>query len=135
MCNLILKPDIDHSLEKYITPLQLCIYLPFYWTYMGQSIQEWTKWNLWKTAFKNFRLVPYKEKTQLIIMNQMNHLQKHKWSAKLDSYFPKKIVLCFNESPLEMMKNAFYFILKGLFFIKIFKCCLDFLAMYKKRLD
>ena len=21
---------------------------------MGQSIQEWTKWNLWKTAIKNF---------------------------------------------------------------------------------
>ena len=22
---------------------------------MGQSIQEWTKWNLWKTAFKNLK--------------------------------------------------------------------------------
>ena len=24
---------------------------------MGQSIQEWIKWNLWKTAFKKFHLV------------------------------------------------------------------------------
>ena len=25
--------------------------------YMGQSIQEWTKWNLWKTAFKKFEVI------------------------------------------------------------------------------
>ena len=25
--------------------------------YLGQSIQEWTKWNLWMTAFKNIPLV------------------------------------------------------------------------------
>ena len=24
---------------------------------MGQSIQEWTKWNLWKTAFKKFKVI------------------------------------------------------------------------------
>ena len=28
---------------------------------------------------------------------------------------------CFNESPLQMMKNAFYFILKALFVLNIFK--------------
>ena len=31
------------------------------------------------------------------------------------------IFIHFNESPLKMMKNAFYFILKALFVIKIFK--------------
>ena len=25
--------------------------------HLGQSIQEWNRWNLWKTAFKNFQLV------------------------------------------------------------------------------
>ena len=25
--------------------------------YLGQSIQEWAKWNLWKTAFKKFEMV------------------------------------------------------------------------------
>ena len=30
-------------------------------------------------------------------------------------------VICFIESPLKMMKNAFYFILKALFVFKIFK--------------
>ena len=33
----------------------------------------------------------------------------------------KFISVCFNESPLKMMKNAFYFILKALFVLKIFK--------------
>ena len=34
----------------------------------------------------------------------------------------KKIcVICFNESPLKVMKNAFYFILKALFILKIFR--------------
>ena len=30
-------------------------------------------------------------------------------------------VICFIESPLKIMKNVFYFILKTLFFLKIFK--------------
>ena len=33
------------------------------------------------------------------------------------------------------MKNAFYFILKALFVLKIFKFCLDVLGMYEKQLD
>ena len=33
----------------------------------------------------------------------------------------KNCFICFNESPLKMMKNAFYFILKALFILKIFK--------------
>ena len=30
-------------------------------------------------------------------------------------------LICFNESPLKMMKNVFFFILKSLFLLKIFK--------------
>ena len=33
------------------------------------------------------------------------------------------------------MKNAFYFILKAYFVLEIFKFCLDFLFILKKRLD
>ena len=33
----------------------------------------------------------------------------------------KKIDICLIESPFKMMKNAFYFILKALFVLKIFK--------------
>ena len=38
------------------------------------------------------------------------------------------------ESPLKMMKNAFYFTIKALFVIKMLKFCLDLLIMYKKGL-
>ena len=41
--------------------------------------------------------------------------------------FKKLCVICFIESPLKMLKNAFYFILKALFVLKIFK----FLLMFK----
>ena len=41
---------------------------------------------------------------------------------KLDSHLPKKFCfICFTESPLKMMKNAFYFILKALLVLKVFK--------------
>ena len=33
----------------------------------------------------------------------------------------KNCVICFIESPLKMMKNDFYFILKALFVLEIFK--------------
>ena len=33
----------------------------------------------------------------------------------------KKKIICFNDSPSKMMRNAFYFILKALFLLKIFK--------------
>ena len=41
---------------------------------------------------------------------------------KLDSHLPKRFLfICFNESPSKLMKNAFYFILKALFVLEIFK--------------
>ena len=39
-----------------------------------------------------------------------------------------------NESSLKMMKNAFYFTVKALFVLKIFKFVFDFLVMYKNGL-
>ena len=40
---------------------------------------------------------------------------------KLDSHLPKKNFFYFNESPLKVIKNTFYFILKTLFVLKILK--------------
>ena len=41
---------------------------------------------------------------------------------KLDSHIPKKFLSFASfESPLRMMNNAFYFILKAFFILKIFK--------------
>ena len=52
----------------------------------------------------------------------MMDLYKALETLKLDSDHPKKIcIICLIESPLKMMKNGFYFILKTLFLFKIFK--------------
>ena len=40
---------------------------------------------------------------------------------KLDSHLKKFLFIYFNESPLKMMKSAFYFLLNALFVLKIFK--------------
>ena len=45
------------------------------------------------------------------------------------SPFKKNWFICFSESPLKTMENAFYFGLKALFVLKIFKFCLEFLVM------
>ena len=39
-------------------------------------------------------------------------------TLKSDSHLPKKIFICFNDSPSKMIKNVFYFILKALFVLK-----------------
>ena len=40
---------------------------------------------------------------------------------KLDSHFPKRVVIFFIENPLKLMGNAFYFILKALLILEIFQ--------------
>ena len=41
-------------------------------------------------------------------------------TLKSNTHLPKNF--CFNDSPSKMMESAFYFILKALFVLKIFKC-------------
>ena len=48
--------NIIIGLQNVVIPKRKVIWiriLSLKW-YLGQSIQEWTKWNLWKTALKNF---------------------------------------------------------------------------------
>ena len=48
-------------------------------------------------------------------------LSQQSISLKTDSHLPKNFCFtCFNDSPSKMMKNAFYFILKALFALKMF---------------
>ena len=68
---------------------------------------------LWETM----TVAPYKNANGLLaeIPNVFHAL-------KSDSHLPKKIFfICFNDRSSKMMKNAFYFILKALFLLKIFK--------------
>ena len=41
--------------------------------------------------------------------------------GKFNSHLQNFFLICFNDSSSKMIKNAFYFILKALFFLKIFK--------------
>ena len=42
--------------------------------------------------------------------------------------------ICFNESPLKMMNNAFYFILKAFLFLRDLQFCPDFFGYVGKQL-
>ena len=54
--------------------------------------------------------------------NKIAKVELKNSNLKSDSHLPKKIIfICFNENPLKRMKNAFYFILKALSVLKIFK--------------
>ena len=58
------------------------------------------------------------------LLKAISHMQKFICflSVKVGlSPSKKKFIICFNDSPSKMMKNAFYFILKALFVLKIFK--------------
>ena len=59
------------------------------------------------------------------IVKQVNFVTDLKISTrnnlKLDCHLPKKFFICFNDSPIKIMKNDFYFILKVLFVLKIFE--------------
>ena len=56
----------------------------------------------------------------------IKQFRKHQYSElfnlKLDSHLPNNFfIVCINDSPSKMLKNAFYFILKALFVFNIFK--------------
>ena len=62
----------------------------------------------------------------IFLMMQENPFQQmslitFSFILKSRSHLPKKIVICFIESSLKMTKRNFYFILKVLFVLKIFK--------------
>ena len=67
-----------------------------------------------------------------VLRNFAKFSGKHLWQSlffEVGLSPSKKIVICLIKSPLKMMKNAFYFILKALFVLKINNFCLDFLIM------
>ena len=63
-----------------------------------------------------------------------NHYKEHFYDLKSDFTF-QKCFISLNESPLKMMKNAFYFTLKTFFVLQKFKFLIWLLVMQKQRLD
>ena len=56
-------------------------------------------------------------------------------SLKSGSHLPKNYFICFNESPLKVIENAFYFTLKTLLVLKIFRFFCWFFGHVKNQLD
>ena len=71
---------------------------------------------LWK-----FHRILLEDASLSISLQLTRYIQAEKEFLKSDSHLSKKCVIRFVESPLKMMKNAFYFILKSLSVLKIFK--------------
>ena len=75
---------------------------------------------IWFDISKFKRSMLKSPRRTIFLLASLNKLSKKE--LKSDSHLPKKFLfICFNESPLKMMKNAFYFILKAPFVFKIFK--------------
>ena len=71
-----------------------------------------------------------KSKAKIIVPINLKQCGKH--YLLISSLTFKKIVFnCFNENPLKVMRNAFYFMLKALFVLEIFEFlfCPDILIM------
>ena len=61
-------------------------------------------------------LLPFAGSKGTTIIKNINRTFKGRFSPSR-----KNCVICFIESPLKIMKNAFYFVLKAPFVLKIFK--------------
>ena len=81
-----------------------------------RKLQIWS-YLLKKSLMKNFIFCAVQNITCL---NLLAPNMVTKILLKSDSHLLKKKIICFNESPLKTMKNAFHFILNVLFVLKIF---------------
>ena len=59
--------------------------------------------------------------SSLLRINRCGILLNHRTTAFQQNSAFCHFFICFNDSPLELMRNVFYFILKGLFILKMFK--------------
>ena len=85
-------------------------------------------------AYKSFLLSTQSENNLQQLPDFLLVSSKYLSCLKSDSRPLKIFFVCFYESSLKMEENAFYFILKALFILKI-NVCLDFLVKQKKRVD
>ena len=72
----------------------------------GSRLRMLTVWNLPK--WSNNTYIKY-----------FQHFQYYS-QLKVDSHLPKNCFICFNEGPLKIMENVFYFTLKALLVSKMF---------------
>ena len=88
------------------------------WNEKNEPVMAWNVFS--SDCFLKYRSLLRRGHWRILIANPTKKLHPGPEVHIKKKSFPKKIV-CFKESPLKMMKNAFYFILKFLFVLKILK--------------
>ena len=81
----------------------------------------WGRLQIWPLTSSEFTPIPLEIIRTSIVFWWFQGEQKLINSLKVGLSPFKKYLICFNESPLKIMKNAFCLILKALFSLKIFK--------------
>ena len=90
------------------------VFLRFHWTPREGCFS--------KGKMESFLLIVTYSKCDLVFNPSLpDRVRREKINLKSDSHLPKIYIICFNESPLKLMKNAFYFIFKAFLVPKIFK--------------
>ena len=77
---------------------------------------------MWPYPHETADLVTYAEEINIVIQRfwDFHDVLKHS-PFELDSHLPKKCFIYLNGSPSKITKNAFYFVLKALFFHRLFQ--------------
>ena len=104
----ILELNLEHFSNK--SPFLIVVLGDF-----NARMEGWYQSDI--TTFEGVRFKPKIKEPTHILSNSASSIV-----LRSGSYLPKKnFFISFNDSPSKMMKNAFYFILKALFALKIFK--------------
>ena len=126
---IFLKKLKSHLMKKRLQHILLSVsFVKFLGTTLLLKTSRELFFKKWRT---NFLIIIKRCGKVNSSFKKRNHLRKLTANLKLDCNPQKNI--CFNDSPSKMMKNAFYFILKALFVLKIFKL-LSWLFRYVEKM-
>ena len=84
--------------------------------YIGQSIQEWTKWNLWKTAFKKYKRIWSAKQTISLQIFQKLSSTNFTWSIL--EYFVPYVCICKYMNRIEVHLVEYYLKIKTYFVVR-----------------
>ena len=85
----------------------------------GSGLTYSQLWCFWERFYE---CVSSQKKWSLTISTSVAGITKSNFAnLRLNSCLPKRCFICFNDSPLKIMKNAFYLNLKVVFILKISK--------------
>ena len=127
-----------HSIQSCFINSQTVSFLQFDKKYNRNQLSRWLFWFQILFIFSPYKLRRILLQNASYILSQKETIQKRNcwhnfyiqnYALQSDSHLLKIRFICCKESPLKMGKNAFYFILKAFFVLKILKFLFDFFVM------